>query len=462
MGKLIIILFLQFTLAAISQTVEKRCGLDPLQNGSTESLVRPELSGPVLKIETDNFIVHYTLSGDDETNYDYALDISNAAEHSYNIQCGTDPGELNWMAPPSDDMRGGDNRYDIYIMDLTYEGITIREIPPGWNNNWAASYIKVHNLLPDIEIQQVVVAHEFNHACQFAYSYIEYNTGNWFYENCAVWIEKLVYPGLDNYLEFLEPTVDNPINNTERGISYIFGVYKYGGFLWPLFLSEWKSDNDIIRKIWERLEENQGYEIIPDIDYILSNQYNSNIDEAYLYYSTWRWFTGSRATTGSYFSIASLIALEATPDRNISSYPYSTTDPGQTPGQVFGNGGCQYNFFQGSPEIINIIFNGPNAPPNFAANTLRDLSPSEPSISEPISLTNNDGNKNIQLTECNGVVLIPVNLSSVGLTNYHFSAEVVTDKRVVKFENRYLTDNLGGFLLLDDAGPQIPSGSTRL
>jgi hypothetical protein len=85
MNRFIILIVLFSASAILSQNLEVRCGSDGLQNGFTETLDRPTLSGPELIIESNNFVVHYTTSGDDATNYGYAYSISTAAEHSVSI-----------------------------------------------------------------------------------------------------------------------------------------------------------------------------------------------------------------------------------------------------------------------------------------------------------------------------------------------------------------------------------------
>jgi hypothetical protein len=101
MNRFIILIVLFSASAILSQNLEVRCGSDGLQNGFTETLDRPTLSGPELIIESNNFVVHYTISGDDATNYGYAYSISTAAEHSLSIITGSNAGQLGWKAPPS-------------------------------------------------------------------------------------------------------------------------------------------------------------------------------------------------------------------------------------------------------------------------------------------------------------------------------------------------------------------------
>jgi len=144
---------------------------------------RPVLSGPELTLETTNFVIHYTLSGEDATNNNYIQIVSGAAEISFQVQVD----QLLWKKPPGDNGRGGNDKYDIYVRaenNVGANGKTVREVPVGWNNEWAASYIEITNELSNnVERLKIVVAHEFNHACQFSYTYQDIIDGLWFYEN---------------------------------------------------------------------------------------------------------------------------------------------------------------------------------------------------------------------------------------------------------------------------------------
>jgi len=103
------------------------------------------------------------------TTQTYAQNASNYAEYAYQKQCV----EMNWLVPPTDDNRGGDYKYDIYLVNSlgSLRGETFYEITGNWQYEWAPSFIEIINTLPTDNDLKMVVAHEFNHACQFAYSY---------------------------------------------------------------------------------------------------------------------------------------------------------------------------------------------------------------------------------------------------------------------------------------------------
>lgn len=160
------------------------------------------LSGRENTRDTLHFRIHYTTSGDDETNTEYVDAVAKALEKSWQIEIET----MGWAVPPTDGGRGGNSLYDVYIRDLTGTsalGITSPEDNVGDNpstpavESWAAtSYLSIDNHLTDeafskgqdeFSLMRTTVAHEFNHAIQFGYDIAD--SHNWIYEATATWME---------------------------------------------------------------------------------------------------------------------------------------------------------------------------------------------------------------------------------------------------------------------------------
>lgn len=248
----------------------------------SENLVRPELPN---HISTAHFKIHY----DNLVDPTYATNTAIFAEYAYQKICD----EFGWIQPPSDDNRGGDNKYDIYILPIANRGETWVELETNWTNEWAPSFVKI-NVDLDINILKMVVAHEFNHACQIAYTYKD---GIWFYENTAVYIAEEVYDyQYEYYLRYFTTNLANPLSNPEYGVNAIidFQLYQYAGFLWPKFIVEWLNDFDAVKNIWERMGQHVGDHTLDDIDYVLSQNYNTDLKTALRIYAEWRYFTGER------------------------------------------------------------------------------------------------------------------------------------------------------------------------
>ncbi len=222
---------------------------------SEEAFVRPTLAN---QVATTHFIIHW----EDPTTLTYAQNTANYAEYAYQEMCV----ELGWLVPPTDDGRGGDNKYDIYLVDKSYidgsNGITQPEIIGNWTYEWSPSFVLIRNNILTFDTLQMITAHEFNHALQLAYTCKDGSTDTWFLENTAVWMAEVIYngPPINYYLRyFYGPDYDkpDPLDSPQFGIHTSWGDglgwYNYAGFLWPKFLAEWTGDDAIVRKIWQRL-----------------------------------------------------------------------------------------------------------------------------------------------------------------------------------------------------------------
>ncbi len=165
---------------------------------------RVELSGPAQTIDTPNFRIHYTTQGRDAVEPDYLNAVVATVEEVWNIQIN----QMGWPPPPADNGAGGDNRYDIYIMDLIGSGegalgITAPEnfvgdhpATPQVESNASTSYILIENDMDDvrrnnnataISLMRATVGHEFHHAVQFGFDAAEPN--GWFFEATSTWME---------------------------------------------------------------------------------------------------------------------------------------------------------------------------------------------------------------------------------------------------------------------------------
>lgn len=319
------------------------------ETGGQILLTRPSLSGPEETIETTHLIIHYTQSGSDACSPTYATSVADYAEYSWSIEVDS----LGWDEPPPDYGYGGDNRYDIYIIDLGSGilGYTQAEFAgPDPLQEDATSYIAIDNSIGSTGLLKVTVAHELNHACQFSYSFQE---GSWWMENCAVWMEDVVYDDVNDYISYLIYSSPNPLNAPKYSITTTTNLYEYGGGIWPMFLTEFYDTLDVPRAMWERMGLNWGNHTLYDINYVLTNSYNSDLFAALQYYGLWRYFTGSRADT-FHFEEASLWPSSFVL-RTHNSYPASG-DEGSLP--LDGRGGTAFVKFNPINGTLFIDFDG--------------------------------------------------------------------------------------------------------
>ena len=235
------------------------------------------------------FKIHYT---EDDTNGDAAAgsdgDISTipqfvinagaAFENSYSHDIS-----LGYPPLPDDGEKGGDNRFDVYILNLpgAYGYATYDDVP-------AEAYIVIDNdfaTVPDNldpEGRQrgaikATAAHELFHAFQFQYS-TDIADNGWWMEATAVWMEDEVYPEVNDYLNYIGLRYDDADDNGKWDIGETYyridgsvagtagrsrkwfdkpeisldtydGSFEYGTVIWAKYLSE-TFGRDTIRSIW--------------------------------------------------------------------------------------------------------------------------------------------------------------------------------------------------------------------
>ena len=231
---------------------------------------RYALSGSPRTYETEHFIIHYTLSGDDATTERYAEVVGQVFEYAWQLQVE----ELGWPPPPPDDGRGGDDRYDVYIGNvLGRYGSALAYASPdadlAGDNPFteevediaAPSHIVIENGFTEIDestldMLYTTAAHEFNHAIQFNFDFMEPHT--WYFEATAVWIE----------------TISNRISNdaweySDNNLSYnevCFGTVSedpsssliYGDWLLLQSLVD-RYGAGIIQTLWREISQYDGF-----------------------------------------------------------------------------------------------------------------------------------------------------------------------------------------------------------
>jgi hypothetical protein len=176
---------------------------------------------------------------------------------------------LGYRAPLSDlsspEDNGGDAALDVYLDDLGPRGVfgycTSDDPNTTAPSIFAVSaYCVVDNDYSAVqygtehtpqEFLEVTSAHEFHHASQFAYDWLE---DYWMLEGTASNMEETVYPLIDdnvNFLRFWSP-LNRPSSPLDRGG---MGNSEYGSWIFWRFLEEKVAgDPTILREIWQRAD----------------------------------------------------------------------------------------------------------------------------------------------------------------------------------------------------------------
>jgi hypothetical protein len=197
----------------------------------TELSERPVLSGEELRLATERFVVHYTLTGEDAITEEVAQIAADTLEESLSVQVD----DMGWPMTPPDCGEGGDERFDLYVYQLEegYAGFAIpnhiigdNPLSPEVEQYAAYGHLEIANdfsLSADpIGLMKATIAHEIHHNIQFTF-----DVGDAFRsldEAGATWMETQVFPQnqdamqyVDEYLYFPDLCLGyNEEDNTRR------------------------------------------------------------------------------------------------------------------------------------------------------------------------------------------------------------------------------------------------------
>lgn len=269
---------LDLQLARPALTGDDRRLADSLLARPTDGLLDPDANGYLVPEATpvcsSLICVHYVTSSSDappltDTNVNTIPDqveTTLAAMENVWSRIVTQGG---YRAPLSDGGRGGDARFDVYLVDVGDDGYygycNIDEPAPFGSGFDAPGYCVLDDdysptqfgtANTPLENLQVTAAHEFFHAVQFAYDYAE---DRWFMEGTAAWIEDELFDAVnDNVFYLRKSQMTKPSVPLDY---YDNDWHPYGSWVWWRFLSERFPDKAgtglpvIIRDIWRRADD---------------------------------------------------------------------------------------------------------------------------------------------------------------------------------------------------------------
>lgn len=263
-------------------------------------LQRPSLPNSLV---TSNqfFRIHYTTTGTDAIGYDVNL-LAQALDSVYSFEINY----LGFPPPPPDGVEGGDDKYDIYVIDLgNLYGQTWSENKVG-TSRWT-TYIEIDNNFPwysnavppklPIDAARVTVAHEFHHSIQMG-NYAPLNGNDpfnsadtYFYELTSTSMEEFVFSTVNDYYGY----IDDYFNHPERAFASNNG---YDLAIWNIFIKD-NFGFGIIKNQWELMPTKRAIDAINTS--LLEHQ--SSFGKELNTFGIWTYYTGYRAKTG-YFSEA--------------------------------------------------------------------------------------------------------------------------------------------------------------
>ena len=228
---------------------------------------------------------------------DFVNRCAEALDYAWHIEIDT----LGFDPPSSDYGIGGSDNYDVYMFDNGWWGMEFADGPapdyPERPRAWY-SHIFINPTFNFSDIQhdscripalRITTAHEFHHALQDIYDYMELKSAM---EQTSVWMENVVWDETyccAAYWVLMHEFLNNPQKYFYYGQSG--SRFHYGACVWPFYL-EHNFGRDIMRQVWQEcipIDVNSitAYEIA------LQNHGTSHVEEL-PEFRVWNYFTGDR------------------------------------------------------------------------------------------------------------------------------------------------------------------------
>ena len=287
------------------------------QNILFNLLERPQTQTSIVS-SNGFFRVHYDLTGNNALGYDLNL-LLEAIDSVYSFEINY----LGYPVPPSDGSSGGDDKYDIYVINLgnTY-GQTWYENSVGVTN-WT-SYVEIDNdfgigfYTHGIDAARVTIAHEFHHAIQMGnYAQLNGNSAirlsdTYFYEITSTSMEEFIFSSVNDYYGYMPGYFLHP----ELPMSDQSG---YNMAIWNIYLQN-NFGFEIIKNQWEQMPNKFALEAIALSIFQNGSTFGNELNR----FGIWTYFTKSRTIPGRYFEEANNYPL-ITPTATVSFTPPSDT-----------------------------------------------------------------------------------------------------------------------------------------
>jgi hypothetical protein len=183
-------------------------------------------------------------------------------------------GRLGYRPPLSDaasEVNGGDAKLDVYLADIGSErlyGYCATDDPGalaagGAQKRQVSAYCVVDDDFDPAQFPAasgeralaVTAAHEFFHAVQFGYDWLE---DRWFMEGTAAWVEDEVYDDVNENLLFLWKA--SALRHPSVPLDFAASGFEYGSWIFWRYLSE-RLGAGIVRDAWERTPGREAYSL---------------------------------------------------------------------------------------------------------------------------------------------------------------------------------------------------------
>lgn len=256
----------------------------------------------ISKGQTKRFHIHYDTTGlnavptKDANNNgipDWIEETGLALEQAYRIEVD----HLGYREPPNFSIYGF---YNVFIRNLGYYYGSTTPDSQLTSNPWTyTSYIELDNdyaenfFTKGLDGMRVTCAHEFHHAVQLAYQNTYSDGDGWFYEVTSTWMEDVVYPEINDYLDYLRFYFQAPY----LSLTHYNGQHEYAMAIWNHYAQK-RYGRPLIRKVWEKMPQMNA---LNAWNTVLTEHTADILSTALIEFFKWNFFTSYRADTINYY-----------------------------------------------------------------------------------------------------------------------------------------------------------------
>jgi hypothetical protein len=290
--------------------------MSPQERSELREIMKPQASDTSILSTSGFFRIHFDLTGVNSpamlvgdtaariegTAVQWARKVADYFDEAFDVEVN----QQGYACPP---FRTGESAYDIYVIEYngTYYGVTDWEdqTQTGSLKPTFTTYITIDNDFREFATRglkgaSVTAAHEFHHAVQLGHYGYWGLTDIFFHEMTSTFFEDEVFPGVNDYFQYLVDFFKLP--------NYSLYLWRgYEAVLWPKLITA-RHGLDVLRRSWELARSEAPMTAINDA----LVEKSSNIEQEYCAFTRWNWYTRERAseTTTEKYSMAADIPVK--------------------------------------------------------------------------------------------------------------------------------------------------------
>lgn len=256
-------------------------------------LQRPSLHKSIVS-PSGFFRIHYDTTGSRAPAYS-VQELALAYDSVYNYEVNY----LGYNPPPPDNSQGGDDRYDIYIMDLGPGNYGITYFVSGQKPSYAMidnDFLSTYTT--GFDAAKVTAAHEFHHAIQIA-NYVWIDSYRYFYELTSTAMEEFVFTEVNDYYGYIPTYFRQPQKTLSSFSGYELGIfYLYLQQRLQKEMNAPMTGHSIIKRAWELLAVKSNP--LQSMSTAMF-EHGTSLEFEFNTFGLWNYFTKEKANPARYF-----------------------------------------------------------------------------------------------------------------------------------------------------------------